>query len=461
MDSYPAPLYPMFKRPMSIEEIMPKVRELVSEPAGPHFHSLRPGYGIKKGDKILFVALSEYDPMVVEAMCRAMRELGAHVDLFTIDSTPVAPPQELAAHEALAIDKDEDDFNYWYTLITNQLRTTTAKAIVQTEKYSMVIGGFAGPLPFGLTFPWHRFNFVALEDFASPIVNYPSVLQRLVDEKAWAMLKSCQTMRLTDPEGTDVTYTNYEDERSMVPMHLHGKPANIGHGFGGKDDCNGVISGTLNHMGAFPYCRAYLEGSRVTKVEGGGYYGDVWREMLERYEKVQWPLFPLEFEGTPKYQVPGPGFFWFCELAIGTIPSSFRLGREGRFECYANFLHDRMRGGYVHCGFGTNYRGIPQSIKAGLPWTHLHIHLIFATLEGKTAKGERVTVIDKGHLTALDDPAVRKLASKYGNPDKMLKEIWWPALPGINAPGDYMNDYAQDPVSWIIKEAKEHPTWID
>ena len=39
-------------------------------------------------------------------------------------------------------------------------------------------------------------------------------------------------------------------------------------------------------------------------------------------------------------------------------------------------------------------------------------------------------VIDKGHLTVLDEPEVRSLASRYGNPDELLKEIWIPAIPG-------------------------------
>ena len=70
-------------------------------------------------------------------------------------------------------------------------------------------------------------------------------------------------------------------------------------------------------------------------------------------------------------------------------------------------------------------------------------------------------LIDKGHLTALDDPEVRSLASRYGDADELLREAWFPAIPGINVPGDYMEDYAQDPISWIKKETLEHPIWIE
>jgi len=72
-----------------------------------------------------------------------------------------------------------------------------------------------------------------------------------------------------------------------------------------------------------------------------------------------------------------------------------------------------------------------------------------------------VVIIDKGHLTALDDDEVRSLAAEYGDPDELLTEAWFPAIPGINVPGDYMQDYARDPVSWIKKETLEHPVWTD
>jgi hypothetical protein len=54
--------------------------------------------------------------------------------------------------------------------------------------------------------------------------------------------------------------------------------------------------------------------------------------------------------------------------------------------------------------------------------------------EGTTDKGERVRVIELGHLTALDDPQVRTVAAKYGDTDKLLIETWFPAVLGINSP---------------------------
>jgi hypothetical protein len=66
--------------------------------------------------------------------------------------------------------------------------------------------------------------------------------------------------------------------------------------------------------------------------------------------------------------------------------------------------------------------------------------------------GKKVLVVNKGHLTALDDPEVRRVAAKYGDPDELLREDWIPAIPGINVPGDYKKDFGADPAAWITKE---------
>ncbi|MEE8461141.1 MAG: hypothetical protein V3S50_03355, partial [Acidobacteriota bacterium] len=69
-----------------------------------------------------------------------------------------------------------------------------------------------------------------------------------------------------------------------------------------------------------------------------------------------------------------------------------------------------------------------------------------------TRDGRTLTMIDKGRLTALDDPEVRQLAAKYGDPDEMLREDWIPGIPGINMEGDYMRDYAPDPRAFYEKD---------
>ena len=49
---------------------------------------------------------------------------------------------------------------------------------------------------------------------------------------------------------------------------------------------------------------------------------------------------------------------------------------------------------------------------------------------------------------ALDDPEVRQLAEKYGDPDDLLREDWIPQIPGITCAGSYEH-YARNPGKWI------------
>ena len=67
---------------------------------------------------------------------------------------------------------------------------------------------------------------------------------------------------------------------------------------------------------------------------------------------------------------------------------------------------------------------------------------VFASVlqNGGKVAGQPATV-----FVASDDAEVRALASRYGNPDEILKRDWIPELPGITVPGDYNEDYASDP----------------
>ncbi len=76
------------------------------------------------------------------------------------------------------------------------------------------------------------------------------------------------------------------------------------------------------------------------------------------------------------------------------------------------------RSGTLHLAFGG---GI------GKEYRHRDVEIFFPTLTiNKTA------MIQKGHLTTLDDPKVRKEAEKYGDPDELLIEDWIPEFPEID-----------------------------
>jgi hypothetical protein len=151
---------------------------------------------------------------------------------------------------------------------------------------------------------------------------------------------------------------------------------------------------------------------------------------------------------------PRPGLFWLWEVAIGTNP---KITRPAGIELLSSggFEWERRRSGVIHLGFGTRWRGSEEvwAGERGLLYGHLHIHLLFPTFTIFSRDGEPRDIIRNGRLTALDDPEVRDLASRYGNPDQLLSEDWIPSIPGITAPGDYAG-FARDPAPFIYGPAE-------
>ena len=190
----------------------------------------------------------------------------------------------------------------------------------------------------------------------------------------------------------------------------------------------------------FPHCKVHIEEGQVTAIEGGGEYGEKWREVLHDTRNIQYP------------EYPGPGLFWLWEVAIGTHPKMVRPPYAFTLAGHAA-MFERLSSGYIHIGLGTA-NGNPSESWAdgqGLPWGHLHIHLQLPTYVMTSAEGEEITVIDRGNLAALSDPQVVDVASQYGNPEDLLRQAWVPPVPGVSVEGDYWRDYAQTPDEWLLR----------
>ena len=304
------------------------------------------------------------------------------------------------------------------------------------------------------------------EHLLSKLEDFPEQLQVAIERKIMDLLSKVSNVRITDPQGTDISFPVTAEEARVwsnvqLPSHLFLYPsqslelaymlrpefAQPGH----KAFCKaeGVIAGTSNHVGYFPHMKCYLKEGQIYKIEGGGKFGDKLREWMDKTKDVHYPLYP------------NPGNLYLAEVALGTVPKFFR--RRGDLFGSLGFLlanvYERQRSGVLHWGIGADEfdpKVLDYAKEKGLPNEHIGhaAHTYFNTygVKLRDTSSDWVKIIDKGHLTALDDPEIRGMAGKYGDPDDILNEEWVPAIPGINYPGDYMREYGQDPIAWIKKE---------
>ena len=257
-------------------------------------------------------------------------------------------------------------------------------------------------------------------------------------------------MRIQDPEGTDLEYTNHDGYydsrreffnpdlvhntwtgneqfgRTYLPGHVLGKPWIF---LPGMEDGNGIVAGTTNHIAPCDWTQLVIENSRVTQILEGGEFGDKLRKLKAETDHLQYPGFP------------GKGLMYWWEASIGTNPHIHRP-RKDFPSGFVNCLYERVRSGVIHIGFGTIISSMAERIAArqGLPVGHWHLHLYFPTVTLEMG-GDNETIIENGRLCALDDPDIRRMAAKYGDADLWLDESWIPAVPGLNVQGDYWRDY--------------------
>jgi hypothetical protein len=309
--------------------------------------------------------------------------------------------------------------------------------------------------------------------FLANLTIYPEELISLVDQKTFERVGEASEFRVTDPQGTYFVCPVSEEDANwwkqtmpiggppeyynpshlyMIPIQSYrvlnrfpkyvNIPADVPH-------CYGVVSGTCGHYGYYPHMQAYFEDGFITRIEGGGKMGDLLREVIERTKNVQFP------------NISRKGWLYMNGIALGTIPKGFRQSNIFHNTEYLPNAWERLNAGTIHWDMGGEHYSdtfLKFCRENHYPEKHSwHIHTYFNTYEMRIRKtGEWITLIDKGHLTALDDPEVRKVAEKYGDPDKLLHTDWKPKIPGINHPGDYMRDFGRNPAGWVMQEVEGH-----
>ncbi len=473
---YPVPRQPVYpQRVARVEDLMPGARKAVERRVG------RGALGIlKPSDRVAIIYPPIQDEMVLKAILEALNEKGITAEGIgehEVIGQSLKNLTKISAEDAwLEL--------HWRKQVTKILNLEPPVLSDETEvsrslkafmdrnpKYNAVYVASGGRpyVRFYLAEHASKFKdswiYTNCEHLLSRLEDFPGELQASIEHKIIALLSKVSEVRISDPQGTNISFPVAPEEARVwgnvqLPGHLFLYPSqSIGMAFllrpefaqpGHKAFCKaeGVIAGTSNHVGYFPHMKCHLKEGQIYKIEGGGKFGDKLREWMDKTKDVHYPLYP------------NPGNLYLTEVALGTVPKFFRR-RGNLFESlgilFAN-VYERQRSGVIHWGIGVDEfdpKVLEYANEKGLPNEHIGhaAHTYFNTYEVKLRdSGEWVKIINKGHLTALDDPEIRSMAAKHGDPDDILSEDWIPAIPGINFPGDYMREYGQDPVKWIKKE---------
>ncbi len=467
--NYPEPRCPSYQQPASVEDCLPQARILARKEHG------RIAMGpVRKGDKLLIVSLDDQDKYVREAITQALKEEGAQqVDFLYEHQLSGGEPRlfDVAQGWKEADTIENAPWDMSGSLFYTDLSGNLYKFLQEHPEYTGVFYGLGGRQNLRYQLREYRDKFRGCwlfnnwEEFLSRTWVFPDELEVEIERRIIAAMGKAAAVRITDPEGTHLEFPLSADEagrweaNAWDPGHLLMDPFQATTEECARRpvapevapvflDINGVLAGTANHMGYTPRIQLYFARGRLVKVEGGGQYGDIIRELMDKYRDVHWPGYPDK------------GFFWYCDSALCTVVKAFRRTSD-MFQSYWRLpnITERNRAGIFHMGFGSRRHGKDYLKYAGehhLPMGHIHVHLYFATFEIKLRGTDYwYKIIDKGRPTAMDDPEVRALAVQYGNPEELLSFDWVPPLPGINCEGDYRRDYAPDPVAYLKRRLKE------
>jgi hypothetical protein len=535
---YPAPRWPSyFRPPKSVDDLMAPARTLVRNKSG----FLGVGMGVlQPGESVLLVPNATSDPMVIEAIRRALneRKVKVHIKYTYEFMGQTREDVDKLQAQAKKGKKVEDAGIYQASSwITGQFPKPDVpkkwlkerRPDIYAQLFPAESGGTAGApevdpdtgLPLGSAsemelvgkgiqgflkanpevrgvfwgtgggtglrramYPMQaKFLGTMVTDniwtLQSQMTSYPGDVWQLAEEQVLEPLAYAERVEITDPEGTNLWSDLTPDmadrwsqgayQRGHLYMFPNQATGRFGYSFVNypgfqqkwlpRDPIaliNGTLAGTNGHGGFFPRWEITFKNGFISDVKGGGAQGAALKEFLQ-YPGLNDRVFPYH---------KTPGFWYLYEIALGSHPKAFRAPQP--ILDSGDTLPERARSGVVHWGLGIRMWHDPDvptesklwrdfSKQNNTPFDHgWHTHTYFTTYRIKLRNADKwLNVIDKGRMTSLDDPEVRALASRYGDPDYLLTEDWIPEVPGINAPGDYLKDYAPAPGAYAIKVINE------
>ena len=397
---------PDFRAPTTVEAILPYARLYAK------------ALQIASEEDVVVMSDRSIPPIKNDAFVRAAAEAGARPNLIVVNGYPEA---------RTAVEMFEHwNHMWWPEWVFNAFRS--ADAVISLSNAAHNHSYYEGHAV-GQWFPQNKIREMMVDEGITlmayaPMRDFPQEVEDAINATVHEQLPhGTFSARLTDQQGTDLTLTFHNAGESGGARSL--RPPHVAHAFGAwrkgrvrtnggpilVDDVNGTIVTSSLHVGPLDEPMTFrVENSRVTKVEGGGAFGEWTRSMIEKHKDTDFGYYGVggnyleEFQLTshPKV-VPRRGPFAFSELDATWRPT--------------------WRSGKVHLAVGSGGPIFDEQKRVKVDEFHIDVEIYFPTL----TVGDRKIVVN-GRLTALDDPHVREVAKRHGDPERLLKEAWTPRL---------------------------------
>ena len=341
---------------------------------------------VREGENVCVYADTGCDPLVVEAVAAAAREAGGEVVITISDevSDPeesgLIDPPKVVRHAFYAADIILSVVSIF------KMQFSTPAAAKAVRKYGARLAYIGPNTAAELASSWSRFPAELAFAMAQRI---RSDLQAGSDE-----------VLLSDENGTrlkiSVEPENWSGAGVRGPLNQPGRHAvlpacTVGTNRIGR--ANGkVVLDFLEMFGPSDQaCEWTVKDNRVVAIEGGA-QAEAFREKIfntknaNRFSQVSWGI-------NPKIDI---------DRLLRSAWDKNKLAKLTR------------AAGVIHLGLGSTLFHLKGEKKGASP-IHTHGMLLKPTLTA----GPK-TVIENGRLAVSDDPQIREIAEKYGDPDELL-----------------------------------------
>lgn len=347
-------------------------------------------YGnIKRGEEILILTETAQDPLLSEAFATAARAIGAKVHVLVLQEIRPKFGARLFEDQIPAIVKQA---LYGVDVCINALRSFIHSNDAWQNRAC---------IEHGVRWIWPP---LTVKELASPYGRFPAELAFAMAKKDYQKVSKAKQVKITDPKGTKLE-ANFLPEyivkgyagtvrgaRQMIPGEWSAPTPVIGF-IHRIPNARGTVYFDLNELDLRKLEKAFaweIEDGWVVKAEGAG--TEPWQKMIKEdkrnglFSEIMWTY-------NPKQNID---------------------------EVWPDYDSITRRSGIVHMAIGSppsRARGDDKTAS-----THMLAHT-HALLIKPTVYVDNEPIIIDGHEVVLDDPEIRELAKKFGDPDEVLKEI--------------------------------------